>query len=167
MRWISSLSVFRRSYVPPPMQPPALAALTGHGEISQPSADDTDGGWTRETGSAVDLFASIDELTVDLNDYIKSAADPVNDICKIKLANPPGGGTVSQLYRVNYVYGRQGDPTIELRVRLLEGTTERASWTHSDIPLGPVLAEQVLTSGEFAAITNFDNLYLEFRGNAS
>jgi hypothetical protein len=48
---------------------------------------------------------------------------------------------------------------------LLQGTTQIASWTESNIDTAYVTRERVLSGGEFAAISDFTDLFLEFRAN--
>lgn len=131
----------------------------------RPDADVSDGTWTDQAGGS-DLFAAIDEATFDDADYIKSASNPVNDTCVVSLGDP--GKTPVQPARVKYRYWREGETgAIELRVRLLEGASQIAVWTHSGISATHTTVEQELSGAEFAAITDFTNLRLEFRGNAS
>jgi hypothetical protein len=54
---------------------------------------------------------------------------------------------------------------LNLRVRLLQGATEIAAWTHNDISSSFVTETQPLSSGQFSSITNFNDLYLEFTAN--
>jgi Concanavalin A-like lectin/glucanases superfamily len=129
----------------------------------RPDADDTDGTWTDQSGGT-SLFAAIDETVVDDADYIQSVQAPVNDLCKIRISDPsvaPG-----QPFKVRYRYKKTGTAAIDLRVRLLEGTTVIATWTHSDIGTDFLTTTQTLSGGEFASITDFNNLYIEFRANA-
>lgn len=130
----------------------------------RPDADNTDGSWTTDSGGTT-LFAALDETVADDADYIQSALRPSNDLCKIGLSDP--SGTMTEPMKVRYRYKKDlaGDGSIELRVRLLQGTTQITSWTHSNIAASFVTAEQTLSSGEFASITDFTDLYLEFRGN--
>jgi hypothetical protein len=53
----------------------------------------------------------------------------------------------------------------DLIVRLFEGSTEIAEWTHTDIPATFTDAVQTLTTPQFEAITNFADLFAEFDDN--
>jgi hypothetical protein len=132
--------------------------------FSRPDADNSDGGWTDHTGGT-SLYAAIDDPVVDDGDYIQSSDDPANDICKISLANP--GVTPGMPFTVRYRGMKSGPGTMELRARLLQGTTEIASWTESDISSTPTTFEHTLTQLQFDAITNFDDLFIELRANAT
>jgi len=132
----------------------------------RPDADVTDGGWTNEAGSNVNLFASIDEASASDADYIQSAPNPASDVCKISLGDS-AFALVAPVY-VRYRYKKDSAAqTMALTVRLLEGTTPRASWTQSNISTSFVTTEQTLSAGELAAITDFNNLFLEFTATAS
>lgn len=56
--------------------------------------------------------------------------------------------------------------TVDLTVRLCEGPTTIAEWTHNDIGGSFVTANQELTTPQFEAIGNFDNLFVELDDNA-
>ncbi len=128
----------------------------------RPDADDTDGTWTNESDSGSNLFASIDETVADDNDYIKSVHLPDHDICKIRLSDP--SGMVMRPATVHYRFKKRGETTqqINLDVSLLQGSTEIASWSESDIGTAYVDGSQALSVDQFNAISDFTNLYLQF-----
>lgn len=131
--------------------------------LLRPDADITAGGWLNEVGG-VTLFSSIDEVVAGDADYIVSGSSPVNDSCEIRLSDP--GSLAAQPAKVRYRYWRTGAAgSMELRVRLLQGATQITSWTHSAITSTHTTTEQTLSTPEFAAITNFNDLRLEFRAN--
>jgi hypothetical protein len=109
------------------------------------------------------LYPSIDEGIPNDADYIQSAQAPASDTCQVRLSNPVGG--VAEPFGISYRYGKFFSPQIDLTVTLLQGVTTIKSWTHTDIPATPVTVRQVLTSGEFATITDFTDLYLRFTAN--
>jgi hypothetical protein len=127
-----------------------------------PDGDVIDGGWTNELGGTV-LFTSIDEAVIDDADYIRSSTNPVADLCKVSISDPFTVAT--EPMSVNYRYKKSGFPVLNLRVRLLQGATEIAAWTHNDISSSFVTETQPLSSGQFSSITNFNDLYLEFTAN--
>jgi alpha-tubulin suppressor-like RCC1 family protein len=53
--------------------------------LARPQSDVTDGGWTNELGSNVNLAASVDEVSPDDADWIKSSA-AANDTCVLQLS---------------------------------------------------------------------------------
>jgi hypothetical protein len=132
----------------------------------RPDADDLDGNWTTQAGSTT-LFDVLDETVADDADYIKSGNAPINDIVRLRLSDPAGGVNTSQPVTVRYRYGKSGPGQIDIIVRLKEGTTTRASWSHTNVGTSLTTAAQVLTGGEKSAITNWSNLFIEFEATAS
>lgn len=62
----------------------------------------TDGNWTNEASSAVDLYASVGESAIEDADYIASGVAPVGDTCVLQLSpiSTPLSGTVTLHVRV-------------------------------------------------------------------
>lgn len=123
-----------------------------------PDADITDGGWLTDTGGT-SLFAAIDEAVASDTDYIVSS-DTDTDTCEIRLSDP--STTVARPFSVAYRYKRIGSDDITLRVALMEGATQRASWDTAVSSGTFTDAEQFLTAPEFAAITDFTDLRVRF-----
>lgn len=143
-----------------------VGAISGNGTALrslQPDADSIDGGWTDQVGGT-SLFAAVDEMIADDADYIRSAGDPVVDVCKIALSNPSGAAP-AEPFIVIYRYKKAGSNPIDLGVRLLQGVTEIAAWSHSDVGTEFIIAEQTLTGPQFAAISDFNDLFIEFTGD--
>jgi hypothetical protein len=91
-------------------------------------------------------------------------AEAVGNITKLRLSNP--SVTPAEPMTVKYRAQKTVDAgTMELRVRLLQGTTQIASWTESNVPVAVTEYSHTLSSGEFAAITDFNDLFLELRAN--
>jgi hypothetical protein len=132
-------------------------------QILRPDADVTDGTWTTESGGS-NLFASIDEQVASDTDYIQSAVTPVNDECEVSLGNPPG--PIIAPFKVRYRYKKTIGQQINLVVKLVQGTTVIATWTHNDISTSIVQATQTLTGGEAANVTDPSDLRLRFSANA-
>jgi hypothetical protein len=53
----------------------------------------------------------------------------------------------------------------DLKVRLFDGATQIAEWTHTSIAVAFADVEQVLTTPQYEAITDFGNLFVEFDDN--
>ena len=132
----------------------------------RPDADSVDGNWTTESAGA-DLWAAIDETSASDTDYIRSGTSPTNDICRVTLSNPSGTVDTASAVTVRYRYRKTGTDTMDLVVRLKEGTTTRATWTHSGIADTWVTAAQVLDAGVKSAITDWTNLLIEFEANSA
>ena len=140
------------------------AAAVGVVLFLRPDGDDTDGRWTNENNGLV-LFSSIDEVVADDSDHIRSGDTPAADICKISLSNPVevdanGAHTIRYRYRKDAV----SNP-LDLTVRLVQGVTTIASWNHTNIGESVVEAEQTLTAGQRANITDYDDLFFEFEAD--
>jgi hypothetical protein len=96
-----------------------------------PDADSVGGGWKNET-AGTSLTPSIDEPLVPNDaDFIRSANNPSNDICRVSLSNP--GGVVTQPFNVSYRYGKSGSAQIDITVTLKQGSTVIASWVHTNV----------------------------------
>lgn len=130
----------------------------------RPDADDATGNWVNESGTAT-LWPSIDETTASDSDFIRSGDNASADIARVRLSNPVLGVDTAQAVQVGYRYRKQGAATINLTVRLKEGTTTRASWVHSAISTAYVTQTQTLSAGEKSSITDWSNLFLEFEAN--
>jgi hypothetical protein len=100
----------------------------------RPDGDTATDGWTNQAGSASNIYQSIDEITASDSDFVQSP----------QIVSP----TVSE--------------RVDLKVRLYEGAALIIEWTHTDIGAAFVDVEQTLTSPQYAAITSFANLFLEF-----
>ena len=130
---------------------------------ARPDADSADGGWSNQAGSQTNLYASIDETIADDADYISSSPGNNNDIVKLSLSDV---SSVSNPTTVRYRYKKNagGDPApVNMQASLLQGSTVIASWQHDDIATSYTLAEQSLTSGQFSAISDLTNLFLQFQ----
>jgi hypothetical protein len=132
---------------------------------SVPSADDTDGNWTNKAGSATDIYADMDEDRADDDTtYAESGDSPNLDILKVKIATASDPSTGDSHY-VHARYRQQGGETIDLRVRLLEDTTEIATWTYTSIASTFFYVRELLSTTEANNITDYSDLYLEFRAD--
>jgi hypothetical protein len=127
-----------------------------------PDSDTSTGGWANSTGGST-LYSSVDELVVDDADYIRSSTNPVNNTCSFSLSNPPYGITTP--FHVTYRYKAIGTGDVDLWVRLMEGATEIASWSHPSVDTNFVTVTQTLTDPQFASITDPSNLSIQIRAN--
>lgn len=158
----------RHTYRPPPR----VVAPTKHGGIlfrvtrqyARPTSDQSDGNWLNEAGSNTDLYASLDESSPNDSDYIISGEHPANNACKVRLSSVSDPLTSSG-HIVRYRYYKRNSSRVDLVVRLKQGGTTIASWTHTDISATPVLAEQTLSGAEADAITDYSILDVEFEAN--
>ena len=127
-----------------------------------PDADDSNSGWTTQSGATTNLYLTIDEhATPNDADYVMSSANPVSDVVRFRISDPTV--PVTEPFKVHYRYGVVGTgATVKITVRLKQGTTLIKQWVHLDANVTYRTATQVLSSSEFASITDFTNLFVEF-----
>jgi hypothetical protein len=117
-----------------------------------------------EIKSATGLHSTIDEVSYNDADYISvETVDPVSgETCKVRLSDP--SVTPAEPFIVRYRYRKLNpDGVMDFRFRLLQGVTEIASWTELNVSNEFRTMEHYLTSAQFAAITDFTDLYIEVR----
>lgn len=98
----------------------------------RPNADTSIGSWTTHTGSTSNLFQTIDETVADDNDFIQSETNPSSSIARFALTDT-GNPSINTNHTLRYRYYKTGTQTVNLVVRLKEGTTVIASNTHNNI----------------------------------
>lgn len=105
-------------------------------------------------------------MAVPDDTYIQSSDNPSNDVFEVALSNPSGTPTAGPLkYRI---WKKLNNATvINLKMALMQGTTEIASWLHNDIPSTPTNYSKTLTGPQFAAITDFNDLRIRGTANPS
>lgn len=131
----------------------ALGVLLEKKTIARPSSDTTAGAWLPSTGSS--LYATLDEVSPDDADYIYTNSVST---CKIAL-NAVTDPLTSSGQIVSYrVWSPNSDG---LTVRLMQGATEIASWTHTVLPTSPTTYQQTLTAGQCDAITDYSVLAIQ------
>lgn len=131
----------------------ALGVLLEKKTIARPSSDTTAGAWLPSAGSS--LYATLDEVSPDDADYIYTNSVST---CKIAL-NAVTDPLTSSGQIVSYrVWSPNSDG---LTVRLMQGTTEIASWTHTVLPTSPTTYQQALTAGQCDAITDYSTLAIQ------
>ena len=131
----------------------ALGVLLEKKTIARPSSDTTLGAWLPSAGSS--LYATLDEVSPDDADYIYTNSVSTCKIALNAVADPltSSGQVVS--YRV-WSPNSNG-----LTVRLMQGATEIASWTHTVLPTSPTTYQQALTAGQCDAITDYSTLAIQ------
>lgn len=128
----------------------------------RPASDSSVGQWTDENDGTVNIFNSINEVSADDNDYIKSELDPVASVYRLKLGTAVDPG-VHTNHMVRYRYKKSSsNGTMNLVVRLKNGVTTIATWTHNDIGSAWLTTTQTLTEVQAGNITNYADLYIEF-----
>jgi len=135
-------------------------------EMLRPDADSSISDWTDEAGGTTNIFNSIDETAFDDADYIKSPI-PAGTTARFSLSNPTTGKTLVDPVKVRYRFKKVTSDDQKLTVSLKQGTTLIVSWIHTGGGLTETFqtAEQTLSSGELASITDFNNLFIEFQAS--
>lgn len=131
----------------------------------RPASDISAGGWTDQTGGTTGLYAAVADPSAA--NFIQSSTTPVADLVVLKVGLAPSV-VIQQPFVVVYEYGKKlANPTrIDITARLMQGGTEIAAWVHTDVSSTLTVAQQTLTGGQFAAITDFDALRTSFEANA-
>ena len=122
-------------------------------QFSRPSADVSTGTWTASSGS--DLYAMLDETAASDADYITTTGTSTCEVALGTLSDPASSSGHIVRYRIAADAGG-------IVVRLRQGTTTIATWTHSPAPTSLTTYEQTLTSGEADSISNYSALALQF-----
>ncbi len=138
-------------------------------QYSRPISDISTGSWDDPNGNNNNiLYDDIDGISADDNDYIQSSNDPSSDTCEIELSDITDPG-VDTGHVIRYRYGTgmsgTGKPSeIDLVVRLMEGSTEIASWAYSNLAGNSpfVTSTQTLTEAQASAISDYTNLRIIF-----
>jgi hypothetical protein len=126
----------------------------------RPSADITLGGWTNDSGVA-SLYPSLNEASRNDATYIRSASNPSNDTSEVRLdpSSILSDGTV----KIALGKGVNNTIVIDMRVALVQGTTEIAAWNYPNVAYGVVLKTETLTGPQRASITDFTDLRIRMR----
>lgn len=146
---------------------PAPTVLAGGApQYARPASDVSIGAWTTDTGSTSNLYAAIDETTASDADFIRSELSPSASVCTIALGSLTDPVSSSG-HIVRYRYGK--DPAdsaqIDLTVRLRQGASTIATWTHTDISTTLATAEQTLSGAEADSITDYADLRIQFEAS--
>lgn len=137
--------IFRRRRIA--FAPPVAA------QYARPTADVSTGTWVSSLGGT--LAAAIDETPADDADYISTTYGSICEVALGSLADP----AVSTGHKVRYRIAADAGGLI---VRLRQGTTTIASWTHAPAPTALTTFEQILSGAEADAITDYTALKLQF-----
>lgn len=132
---------------------------------TQPDSTIINGGtWTTQA-IGLDLHTAIDETPANDADFIQGPVTllAATDTCEVGLGNVTDPA-VSTGHVVSYRYEKSAanEQVVDLIVRLVQGTTVIATWTHLAIANGWTTASQTLTGLEANAINDYTDLRLRF-----
>jgi hypothetical protein len=142
-------------------------------QFGRPSTDTTNESYTDQAGGSTTIYTTLDETVASDADYIKSVAAPTSDVYVTKLTTLEDpvvhtGHTIRYRYAKDLAGGSQIDLTVELRQgyvsEVSQGTLIK-QWSHTAISETWTQANQTLTEGEAATITDYTSLYLRFVSN--
>lgn len=132
-------------------QPQSAPAIPSDARYARPLSDVSGGPWiASDGGSLADAVKQDDNITM-------SAAAP--GTCEIKLG-PVVDPQTSYGQVVRYKAGSSAGSG--LTVRLKQGATVIASWSHSSLPAAQTVFTQVLSAAQCDSITDYTNLRFEF-----
>lgn len=123
-------------------------------------SDSSLGSWKDQSGGTTNIYTAIDEETPSDSDYVKSPDLPAANTYRFKIGNAsdPSNHTnhkISFRLRKPFAVG-----TLNLTVRVMEGVTQRASWTHSVTTDWTTVVKE-MSEAEAASITDYTNLFIE------
>jgi hypothetical protein len=122
-------------------------------QIGRPDEDIAVGQWTDQSGGTTAIYTAIDEETPNAADYVQSPGSPADSAYEWGLPDLPAPGVLGSHW-VRYQYGKDtaGGDRIDMTVELKQSGSVVASWTHPDVPEGPVLAEQLLSAPQVQSL---------------
>lgn len=136
-------------------------------QLAPPTSDSLDEGWTDQLGGSLNLWTTLDEPSPNDADYVQSPGSPSGQRFRVSLA-PLDNPGVSSGHIVRYRIGKDtANQTVNVTVRLLQGSTIIASWVESDVPLTLTTVQRTLSGAQAASITDYSLLALEFEASAS
>jgi hypothetical protein len=138
-------------------------------QFLRPDNDDSIGAWTDEASGTTDIYLGIDEESAEDTELVRAEADPSTSIYITGLSSVTDPESSSDhVVRYRYQKGESGGGqpgVIDLIVTLREGTTARASQTHSGVAVGFLDGTFTLSGPEADAITDYSDLNLHLSAN--
>ena len=132
-------------------------------QYARPNGDISSGSWQASTGS--DLYAMLDETTYNDDDYIYSGSNPSSDTCEVSLSSITDPASASNHIISYRMYKTDGGGTTGLTFYLMEGATQRATWTESDISGSVSSGSYTLSEAEANSITDYTDLRIRITAN--
>lgn len=133
-----------------------------------PASDKTDGTWTNESGSAANLYDSVNETLPSDSDYIQSEYDPSTSPVVLGLEtglDPLSSSGHIFRYRLEKYPVGAGTQEVIVQIRqdyiseVSQGTLI-AEWTDSDLSSTMTTVAQTLTAGQANSITSYSTLFV-------
>ena len=121
-------------------------------QFARPTSDASTGTWTASSGT---LASCLDETTASDADYITTTNTSTCEVALGSVTDPSVSTGHIVRYRISATSGG-------ITVRLRQGTTTIATWTHATAPTSLTTYSQTLTGGEADSITDYTALRLQF-----
>ena len=128
----------------------------------RPDSDISTGTW-----HDTPLYEKIDEILADTGDFITSGVSPISpDIAEMTLSDVDDPQrSYGHFVRYGIRKDIAGGDALTFTIRLMEGTTEIASWTRA-VPTSATVYEEALTTGQADSITDYTNLRVKVEAEA-
>jgi len=126
-------------------------------QTAYPTSDVVQGLWLPSSaGSPTELYAMLDEVSADDADYIYTGDATTARVALNSVTDPSTSSGHVVHYRCRVYAGT-------LYVRLKQGTTTIATWSHTSSDAGSMTTfAQTLSAGEADSITDYAQLRIEF-----
>src|SRR5687768_2536425 len=132
-------------------------------QFARPQSDTVIGGWTTDSGATTNLFAAIDESSPLNSDYIISSTSTNEDKARFKLNTGLINPIINTNHVLKYNYYKQGAATVNLVVRIVEGTEKLITEVfHGNVGTSVIANEITLSTTDAAKIVDYNDLYIEF-----
>ena len=139
-------------------------------QFGRPNTDQLIDNWETHTGATTDLYTTIDEVTADDSDFVRTGFGPTNDVYVVRLSavtdpNVSTGHTVRFRYRKSDTSANTIDLTVQLRQNYTNESSQGtliAQQILINIPATWTTGSFTLTAAEADAITDYGNLSLRF-----
>lgn len=138
-------------------------------QIARPDSDVSKENWDDAVGGDNDdvLYDEINEIARNDTNYATSgplsSGGDLSETWEVGLSDVADPLTSSN-HVLQYVYRKDapGGSQIDLTVKLMQGTTEIASWFHDKIGATATLASQTLSTAQADSITDYNDLRIRF-----
>lgn len=131
-------------------------------QFARPDNDDSIGSYVDDGGGTTNIYQAIDETTASDTDFIASDWDPLVSVYIAGLSSVTDPASSSgHILRFRYQKGESGGgqpATINLTVRLRQGTTTIVQQAFNDISTTWTDGSITLTTGQADSITDYSDL---------
>jgi hypothetical protein len=141
------------------LSPAATISAPTATQYARPASTVGAGTWTDQAGGTTNIHTTLDETSADDADYVRSQLSPTGanpyETALGSLTDP--ASSTGHVLRYRLRKEATGN-AMAVTVALMEGATQRATWTETDIGTAWATVERTLTGGEADSITNYADL---------